>query len=360
MIRFVAGLLALVWSSLAGPALACALQPVSMLGEGSADLVRPPFYARLDAAIGEDFPGEVQLYRDGMTSWVRKAPDCENANWPWGSITKQVVAVLVMQEVERGTLALDAPAISYLPFPPAGDLAAPTIRELLRHQSGLRNPDDSPKDANGVPDFYSTGPSGIEWCLAGRDTPAVESWSYNNCDYIVLGAVLESVTGRPSSTLINSRLRAAEVQGPILATRRPRSLARSGAEFPFDISRYGASAGIVGSVNDILAFDRALLDGGLLSPEAKAEMWDSDPALGYMALGQWVYDVPLSGCHGVVRIVERRGAIGGYQLRNFILPEAEMALVLAVKGENFDFGELWQQQGRSFDLLSAAVCGDAT
>ncbi len=360
MIRFVAGLLALVWSSLAGPAMACALQPVSMLGDGAAEPARPPFYAGLDAAIGEDFPGEVQLYRNGLTYWVRSAPDCENATWPWASITKQVVAVLVMQEAERGTLVLDAPATGYLPFPPAGDLAAPSVRALLRHQSGLRNPDDSPKDANGVPDFYSTGPSGVEWCLAGRSAPLAGGWSYNNCDYIVLGAVLESVTGRPVSALVGERLRAAGVPGPMLAARRPRSLARSGAEFPFDISRYGASAGIVGSVNDILAFDRALLDGRLLSPEAKAEMWESDPALGYMALGQWVYDVPLSGCHGAVRIVERRGAIGGYQLRNFILPEAEMALVLAVKDESFHFGELWQQQGRSFDILSAAACGDAT
>ena len=357
--RVIAGLLVLVWSSLAGPALACALQPASMLGDGAAEPVRPPFYAVLDAAIGEDFPGEVQLYRDGLTYWVRSAPACQNATWPWASITKQVVAALVMQEVERGTLALDAPATSYLAFPPAGDLAAPTVRELLRHQSGLRNPDESPVDANGVPDFYSTGPSGVDWCLAERDTPAAESWSYNNCDYIVLGAVLESVTSRPIRALIGERLRAAGVQGPMLATRRPRSLARSGAEFPFDVSRYGASAGIVGSANDIIAFDRALLDDKLLSPEAKAAMWESDPALGYMALGQWVYDVPLAGCDGVKRIVERRGAIGGYQLRNFILPEAEIALVLAVKDESFDFGNLWQQQGRSFDILSAAVCGDA-
>ncbi|MDP4574746.1 serine hydrolase domain-containing protein [Qipengyuania sp. G39] len=353
-------MLALVWASLAGPALACALQPVSVLGDEAAEPVRPPFYAALDTAIGEDFPGEVQLYRDGMTYWVRSAPDCENATWPWASITKQVVAVLVMQEVERGALELDALATSYLPFPPAQDIAAPTVREVLQHQSGLRNPDDSPQDANGVPDFYSTGPSGVEWCLAGRSAPPAEGWTYNNCDYIVLGAVLESVTGRPIGALIGERFRTAGIQGPMLAPRRPRSLARSDADFPFDISRYGASAGIVGSMNDIIAFDRALLDGRLLSLEARAEMWESDPALGYMALGQWVYDVPLAGCDGAVRIVERRGAIGGYQLRNFILPETEMALVLAVKDENFDFGELWQQQGRSFDILSAAACGDAT
>ncbi len=358
--RFFAALLSLAWMSLASQAMACALQPVVMLDDGTAEPALPPFYAGLDEAIGKDFPGEVQLYRDGMTYWVRSAPDCENTTWPWASITKQVVATLTMQEVERGTLALDAPAIAYLPFPPAGDLPAPTIRDLLQHRSGLRNPDESPKDVNRVPDFYSDGPSGIDWCLHQRDASPAEGWTYNNCDYTVLGAVLESVTGRPIRALIGERLRSAGVDGPMLASRRPRSLARSDADYPYDVSRYGASGGMIGTVNSIIAFDRALIEGRLLSSEARAEMWESDPALGYMALGQWVYEVPLSGCAGPVRIVERRGAIGDYQLRNFIVPEDDMALVLAVKDAGFEFGELWQQQGRSFEILSAAVCGVAT
>ena len=56
-------------------------------------------------------------------------------------------------------------------------------------------------------------------------------------------------------------------------------------------------------------------------------MWTGDPALGYMALGQWAFDAPLEGCIGDVRIIERRGAIGKYQLRNIILPLTKPGIV---------------------------------
>lgn len=70
--------------------------------------------------------------------------------WPWASVTKQVLSVLVMKQVEAGRLALDTPASRY--FPALGPAAgAPTIRQLLQHRAGLRNPEDSPKDASGTP-----------------------------------------------------------------------------------------------------------------------------------------------------------------------------------------------------------------
>lgn len=347
----------LVSHGAAGPAAACVFVPLTTLGNDTEAPSLPPYIEALDEALGDEFPGEVKLYRDGLTYHVREAEQCESIDWPWASVTKQVVATLVMQEVERGTIALDAPAIAYLRFPAAGDMPAPTVRELLQHQSGLRNPDDSLKDGNGIPAFYSTGPTGLEWCLADRSAPPSEGWRYNNCDFIVLGAVLERVTDKPIAALIGERLRAADVTEVSLLARRQRDLARYSDEFPADISRYGASGALVGSVNAMIEFDKALMDGRLLSPVAREEMWRGDPALGYMALGQWAYAVPLAGCAEPVRIIERRGAIRDYQVRNFILPDAEIALAVAVRDADLEFGELWQGRGRSYDLLSAAACG---
>jgi CubicO group peptidase (beta-lactamase class C family) len=341
----------------AGPASACVFLPLATLGDDSEAAPLPPYAKAIDEALGEGFPGEVQLYRDGMTYHARAPEACESNEWPWASVTKQVVATLVMQEVERGTIALDAPAIAYLRFPAAGDLPSPTVRDLLQHRSGLRNPDDSDPDANGVPDFYSTGPTGLEWCLEGRSAPPSEGWRYNNCDFIALGAILEEVTGTPVRALIAERLRAAGVTGVSLLARQQRSLARYSDDFPTDISRYGASGALVGPLSTMIEFDKALMAGRLLSPEARNAMWSGDPALGYMALGQWAYTAPLAGCPDPVRIVERRGAIGDYQVRNFILPDDEIALAVAVRDADLDFGELWQGQGRSHDLLSAAACG---
>ena len=104
----------------------------------------------------------------------------------------------------------------------------------------------------------------------------------------------------------------------------------------------------------MLLFDRALMDGVLLGDEALAQLWNGDPAAGSMALGQWVFEAPLSGCGTPVRIVERRGEIGDYQLRNIMLPDLGIAVALATDQPDFDFGEIW-----SGSRADARFAGDA-
>lgn len=106
----------------------------------------------------------------------------------------------------------------------------------------------------------------------------------------------------------------------------------------------------------MIAFDRALMAGKLLSKAGRASMWEGDPALGYMALGQWVFEAPLDGCAAPVRIVERRGGIGKYQVRNLILPDRAIAVALSTEQEEFDFGEIWTGKGFMHDALSAIAC----
>ena len=94
----------------------------------------------------------------------------------------------------------------------------------------------------------------------------------------------------------------------------------------------------------------------LLSPELTMEMWRPDPKLGQAALGAWSYEVPLAGCAKPVAIVERRGEIGGVQIRNFLLPQTGIALAAFTRAPLIDFGEVWQGKGLSYDLLSAVLC----
>ncbi len=314
------------------------------------------------------FNGEVQLsfgpddflwssYPGGPTNaqahWLRSEQP-----WPWASITKQVAAVMVMQQVEDGKLELDAPVARYLPLP--GASPAPTVRQLLQHRSGLRNPDDSAKDKAGLPSFYTDGATGLDWCLAEREPVPTEGWTYNNCDYLLLGRLLETVSGKSFGQLFLERI------------KRPANLARAGmiegpspflvgyrADDPIRYERYGAAAGLAGRLQDVVAFSRALMDGKLLSATAIDALWKGDPKLGFMALGQWSFAVPLKGCAKPVRIVERRGAIQRYGLRNFIFPDQGIALAMATYQDGFDYGELWTGKGPAFDYLSAIVCGRA-
>ena len=279
--------------------------------------------------------------------------------WPWASVTKQVVATLVMQQVEAGTIQLEAPALRYLNRVD-GKLSSPTIRQLLRHQSGLRNPDDSEPDAAGFPSFYTTGSTGLDWCLAERAAPVTDNWRYNNCDYIVLGAILEKVADKPIGTLFAENIAGpADMKDTAFSdSDSTRAFIGANADYRATLARYGASAGLAGTLEDMILFDRALLDGTLLGAEARDEMWSGDPALGYMGLGQWAFSAPLSGCAEQIRIIERRGGVGKYQVRNFILPEKDLLLALATEDGEYDFGEIWIGSGVSYDLLSLAACGE--
>ncbi|MBU7579013.1 MAG: beta-lactamase family protein [Porphyrobacter sp.] len=305
-----------------------------------------------DLEIGGPRYGWTGLLPEPGRGW----PD--GLTWRWASVTKQVVAILVMREVEAGRIDLDKPVAAYLPAFRSPNAGTATVRNLLQHRAGLPNPADTPA-------FYEAGFQGsrdpVTGFCAGPVTGAPGGeWAYNNCDYMVLGAVLEAVTG-----LGWDKLFMRDIAGPLgfeFAGAYPgEQFTRWGfidgvREEVVDLSAYGASAGLYGEPDDILAIDIALMRGQLLGPDALAEMWRGDPELGYMALGQWVFEVPLKGCAAPVKIVERRGDIGAVQVRNFILPDKQMAVVAFSQEKPFDFGEVWQGSGFAHDLLAAAAC----
>lgn len=291
--------------------------------------------------------------------------------WPWASATKQVTAVLIFQEVERGRLSLDRPVAEYLPAFKAPNAARITIRQLLQHESGLPNPDASAKSSvYDTPAFHlrTRAPKrqidDANGACAGA--PAAEPggrFDYNNCDYIVLGAVLEALNGVPYGELVRQRI--AEPLGLKTLTMAPRKRARTrdvvgrrGSTIapPLNEATWGAAGALFGSPEDLLDFDRALVDGRLVGDASRAEMWKADPARGYAALGAWVFPATLAGCKAPVTLVERRGVIGGVQVRNLIAPDKGRMLVLFTNDADFDFGEIWKGAGWSWEFASAAFC----
>jgi CubicO group peptidase (beta-lactamase class C family) len=283
----------------------------------------------------------------------------DGLTWRWASVTKQMIAILVMRAVERGTIELDQPVATYLPAFDSPNAKAATIRNLLQHRAGLPNP-EADDGAFYRADYTGSRDPVTGFCAGPVNGEPGGSWSYNNCDYMVLGAVLEAVSG-----LAWDRLFARDIAQPLgldnVGAYPGEQYTRRGfigneREPETDLSTYGASAGLYGDARALIAIDNALMRGDLLGPEALAEMWNGDPALGYMALGQWVFTVPLKGCADPVRIVERRGAIGAVEVRNFILPDRQTAVVAFAQSKPFEFGEVWMGSGFSHDLLSAAVC----
>ena len=254
-------------------------------------------------------------------------------SWRWASVTKQITATIAMQDVAAGRLDLDAPIIRYLPAFKGPTGKRITVGMLLGHTSGL--PDSNADDGAAFRPDARVLPATV-CASAVRDQPG-KSFNYDNCEYIIAGRVLEAANRKPYAHLLTERITkplgmtSVRIAGPHVAGM---------GEAPVNLAAYGAAGAISGTIRDLWRFDQALINGKLLPAAARAKMWEGRPQYGDAAQ----------------RIIERRGAIGGAQVRNYILPERNIVLIAMTNRDKTDFGELWQSAGLGYELLSAAAC----
>ena len=323
-------------------------------------------------ALAAKFDGTILIgdLRSGPTILTMGPnPVAPSAVWRWASITKQLTGVLVMQEVNRGRLHLDAPVSRYWPEWRSPGAARIRIRDLLRHNSGLPQPDESPADKDGIPSFYGAGAVAPADSAAGfcagplkRNPPA--KFDYNNCDTIVLAEILRRITGKPFETLARERFaRPLGMRhfGVFRFGQTPPAQVRpTGQDRQFegklDLGLNGASGAAYGTIADLWRFDRALLSGRLLPSAQREAMWKSERENGFYAFHQWVFPAKLKGCRKPVRVVERQGLIAGIEHRNYLLPESGRVLILFGRHRPVDYGDPWEGKGFAFDLLSAVAC----
>jgi CubicO group peptidase (beta-lactamase class C family) len=124
----------------------------------------------------------------------------------WASITKTFTAIAILQLRDRGLLSLDDPAVRYVPelrqvHDAYGSIDDITIRHLLTHTAGFRNPTwpwdcDDTKDCDWQP-FEPT-----KWSQVAAMLPYTHvafkpgtKWSYSNPGYVFLGQIIERLSG---------------------------------------------------------------------------------------------------------------------------------------------------------------------
>ncbi len=254
------------------------------------------------------------------------------------SATKSFAGVAVMQLVEAGVLALDAPIGTYLPdLPPAW--AAIPLHQLLSHQSGL--PDM-------VDDEGVIGASEAEaWAAVMAkplEAPVGSRFAYNQTNYALLGRIIAAragmgfaahfqqrqfgpagmartllgdsddiIPGRAQSYSFYRHVRGkGDIKGSVLGHWRD--------EFPPFMR---AGAGIVSTATDLANWLIALNNGQLLKPETRARMWQAD-RLADGRLGEWAMGWP------VLESRQRRilAGIGGARSAFFVYPDQGLAIVV--------------------------------
>ncbi|MET8945073.1 serine hydrolase domain-containing protein [Streptomyces sp. NPDC004542] len=218
------------------------------------------------------------------------------------SLTKLFTSVAAVQQIERGTLGMDARVGAYLPEFRAAAEHGVTVRQLLTHTSGLR-PElplyDCPDDAARLALLRAEAPSG---------EPG--TYRYSDLNMLLLQFVLERVTGRTLDVLVHEGITrplgmTATGFGPCpgaAATedqRRPWAKADRGMlrglvhdENAWALGGVAGHAGLFGTGPDLAVFCRALLAGGaygparILGPDF-VELLLTPPGLGFAVDQPW-------------------------------------------------------------------------
>jgi CubicO group peptidase (beta-lactamase class C family) len=272
------------------------------------------------------------LYRGGFgyANMEWEVPNTPNTKFRTGSITKQFTAALMLLLAEDGRVRLDAPVRAYLPeYPqPQGDRI--TIHHLLAHTSGLPN-------YTALPEFreeYSRDPMSPEAIVSVTSSLPLEfepgtRFSYSNSGYVLLGWIIETVTGQSYDRVLQARI------------LEPLGLRDTGYDHEHEVRERGSSgytrtlegyenaryldtsiphaAGMLYStVDDLFTWTRALHGDGLFGdPRSRTRMLT--PNLEGYGYGIVIRERPVGEYGRTVKVVEHSGGIFGFTsiLRHF-------------------------------------------
>jgi CubicO group peptidase (beta-lactamase class C family) len=230
----------------------------------------------------------------GMANFELNVPNSPETVFRIGSITKMFTAFSILQLEERGLLKVTDPVVKYIPELPQG-WSAITIHQLLCHKSGIQeimgakaygNLDDPRLVENALTEFADKP----------LLTPPGEVLRYSNTGYILLGRIVEKVSGKSYEDYLTENIlkpagmthTAIDHVAPLVPNRA------NGYNFdgelivnrPGDPTGPGAAGALRSTVDDMYKFDRALKSGKLFSAAIIAKAWSS--------YGHWVAPPPFN------------------------------------------------------------------
>ena len=290
-------------------------------------------------------------------------------NYNWASITKTMTAIAILQLRDRGMLSLDDPAVRYIPelrevHDDFGPIDAITIRQLLTHSAGFRNPTwpwdcDDAKNCDWQP-FEPT-----RWAQVAAMLPYTHiafkpgsRWSYSNLGYVFLGQIIERLSGDDFEVYIDKNILKPLGMNSSYFDRAPyflephvsASYLRAGGQltpqpFNYDTGITTSNSGLKAPITDMVKYLRFLIGDPnnavyniVLKRSSLEEAWTgvipvTDPG---QPATPYTQDAPKMGLGFFVlqvkghRFIYHDGDQGGFSAELLVDPERQTASLLAV------------------------------
>jgi D-alanyl-D-alanine carboxypeptidase len=352
-------------------ALVLAVRPVSVAAPAVAASGHSDLRRDLDAVVTAGASAAVAEYADrsgarraaaGVARLGRPGPAPVNGRFRIGSVSKTFLATVVLQLAAERRLSLDDTVERWLPgvVPDGGGI---TLRQLLNHTSGIYDYTDAMglSPVTWLPQRYRSWEPAELVALATAKPPMFPpgaDWAYSNTNYVLLGMVVEEVTGRPYAAEIERRIirplgmRDTESPGERTVITGPHAhgYLPAGAGEPVDVTTMnpsiaGAAGDMISSTADLNRFLRALLTGRLLPPAQLDAMTTTVPGPDY-GLGLRATTLTCG-----VTVYGHGGGIFGYVTGTFATRDGARRLAISVNPYTGDPGAAMK------GLVDRAFCG---
>jgi CubicO group peptidase (beta-lactamase class C family) len=227
----------------------------------------------------------------GFAHYGFQIPNQINTKYNIGSCTKMFTALAIGQLAQEGKIKLSDPVSAYLADYPREIADKVTLHHLLTHTSGMAESILNEKTFHCNKDKVRTT---ADWLALVLDTSLLfepsTSWSYSNAGFVVLGAVIEEVTGKSyfdyvresiwlPSGMNHTNLTPLDEDVPNRASGymareedEPIDLPRKN-NIPYSLIRGNAHGGAWSTVEDMLRFANALNNNTLLDKVHTDILW---------------------------------------------------------------------------------------
>ena len=230
------------------------------------------------AAVAVLRNGKTELLKGyGLANVERNIPVAPDTVFQIASTTKPFTAMSVMMLVEKGKVSLDEKAMKYLPWLTA-IYSEVTVRHLLTHTSGINR---DVRTAN--VDNFTIEEFKRRFAAAPMSFKPGERWEYSNNGYILLGLIVEAVSGKAFSEFLAQHItkplgmNSTGYNEPPSDKMKNRAAGYDWLENAYQPSPYyfgGYTGGaIVSTISDMAKWERALYSGKLLKKSSFAQMW---------------------------------------------------------------------------------------
>jgi len=271
-----------------------------------------------------------------------------------GSVTKQFTCACVFLLAEDGKLSVHDPVAKYYPdLTRAKDI---TLLDLMNHVSGY--PDYYPLDFVDRRMQRPIGPDELlrQYAGAKLDFEPGSRWSYSNTGYMLLGRVVEKVSGQPLGSFLERRIfkplgMGHTVYDPDYSDRRLArgyttfALSPPGPVAPEGRGWLGAAGGIYSTPSDLAKWVLALTGGKALKPES-FELMTTRRRLNDGRLTDYACGLSVRTQEGRL-VLSHNGAVAGFNAWTAVVPSTRSAVIMMC---NLD-GGLDSLPGQVFDLL---------